>query len=90
MDEPPTPLPRERNKKAMGILYNIVDDHSLEEIESCETAKQMWDRLKETRARFDSWNGMLSLGEFTSSKKTDEEDMMKYWSRKVEMLLKLQ
>lgn len=84
----PTPEQRKGNRKAMGLILEVVDDSALEEIDACVTAQDMWQTLDRTRGHCDSWHGMTATYEFATSKKKEDESMQDYWNRKAELLFK--
>ncbi len=86
---PVTPEAKIKNDKAKGLILMSVGEYVLSSIVTCATAKEMWDKLKQTREKCDPCHGMLALNEHASSLKRSDETMLEYWSRKGKLLYKI-
>lgn len=85
----PTAGERAANEKAVGTLLVSINDDALDNIEGCETAKEIWDRLKDTHNKFDLWHGMLALKEYATLEKSSDEKMTEYLSKRNKLLYKV-
>ncbi len=78
-----------KNDKARGWMLMAIEESCLGELVKYKVAKEMWEKIKETREKCNPWHGMLALNEYATSMKQPDESMSEYWSRKDKLLFKI-
>ncbi len=53
------------NDKAEGIILMSVDASAAKEIGKCESAYEMWNKLKDVRGKCEDWYGLSAATELT-------------------------
>lgn len=77
-----TPTQITNNRKAMSTFYMTMTDAGLDDISHCESAKDIWDTLKEIHTQYDTWHGLLLLKDFVTTGMKTTETIAQYMSRR--------
>jgi 6-phosphogluconolactonase/glucosamine-6-phosphate isomerase/deaminase len=78
----PTAAQLEMDQLAISVLYLVVNDDTLNDIKLCTTAREIWLAIKNIHTKFDPWHGFHLLDDYVSMRKTDDETITQFLSRK--------
>jgi hypothetical protein len=78
----PTAAQLEMDRMAISVLYLVVNDDTLNDIKACTTAREIWLAIQNIHTKFDPWHGFHLLDDYVSMRKTEEETITQFLSRK--------